>query len=158
MKQWTMDRQEALKRKIPLKIIDWLVERGALLVVVAGADRDPVPALAAAQFGFGQIAGDGVEPGRDLFDGRKLVAVPQAAEEGLLDDILRGFAIADKAVDEVVERRAVALDEQGEMALIFDGPHQDFLVRKFVGRFHYYTLSRGERRWPRTCRRDSVGF
>ena len=62
--------------------------------------------------------------------------MPQAAEEGLLDDILRGLAIADKAVDEVVERRAVALDEQGEMALIFDGPHQDFLVRKFVGRFH----------------------
>ena len=75
-------------------------------------------------------------------------AMAEAAEECLLHDVFGGLAAADEAVDEVVEWRAVALDEQGEIALILGGLHQDFFVGKFAGRFHYFTLSRGERRSP----------
>ena len=43
-----------------------------------------------------------VKPGGNLLDSRILVAVFEAAQEGLLHDVLGGFSVADKTEHEIV--------------------------------------------------------
>ena len=79
-----------------------------------------------------------VEPSGNLFDGWVLVAVAQAAEKSLLDDVLGCFLVADKAIDKVVQGGAIAFDQHAEMALVFGGPQQNFPIRECIHRFHGY--------------------
>src|SRR6185503_4424697 len=64
-----------------------------------------------AQLVLGQVRGNGVDPCRELLRPVEAMDVPVDPDEDLLNEILRLFPIADRAVDEVQQPRLIALDE-----------------------------------------------
>jgi hypothetical protein len=117
----------------------WVVREGrsrpaahlVLLVVAVDALEGVEPApLPLAVLAPGEVAGDGVEPRRELRDAPVAVAVPVDAEERLLKEVLALPAVPDEPVDVVRQGLAVPADEDVEG---LDRPHLELLHEVLVG-------------------------